>query len=228
MMAYIRTGKIDPVPDSFLSRAQIADKYYSSTLALLDYNNKYYGIPSNLSADQTRVLLVNDQIVNDAKVNLDDNQTMDDFIKDWQALTVVGTDGKMTRAGLGMVCAEPPYQFTSYLMEYGGSILTEDGKKAALNSDAGKKAFQFMMDLIEKYKVDSPDLTDFSCLGTGTAATSYRGTWFVPVLQADYPDFKYHFIKMPLPPGASVELWNGGSGWATFVPSNSANKDAAW
>lgn len=228
MMSYIRTGKVEAVPDSFASADAIRQKYYESSLALLDYNGKYYGIPANVSLDQTRVLLVDDNLVNAAGVNLDDNQTFDDFTKDWQALTVVDSSGTMTRAGLGMVCAEPPYQFTSYLMEYGGSILSEDGRKAALNSEAGHKAFQIMIDLVKKYKVDSALLTDFSCIGNGTAATSYRGTWFVSPILTDYPDFKWHFIKMPLPTGATTELFNGGSGWAEYVPSNSAHKDAAW
>jgi ABC-type glycerol-3-phosphate transport system substrate-binding protein len=228
MMAYIRTGKVDPVPESFITSEDMVNTYYESTLALLGYDGKYYGVPSNISLDATRVLLVNDAIVEEAGVDITENKTIEDWISDWQALTVTDSEGQITRSGLGVTCSDPPYQFTSYIMEYGGSVLTEDGKKAALNSEAGKKALQFMSDILNVYKIDNSLISDSVCVGNGLAASSYRGTWFYPVLKADYPDFTGSYHVLPLPPGATVDVFHGGSGWASYVPANSANKDAAW
>lgn len=227
MVGYIRTGLMDPVPDSLASAADLEERYYESTLSLLDFSDQYYGIPSNVAAGSTRVLLVNDDVVAEAGVDIEDNETFEDWTADWQSLTVADGDS-ITRAGLGQSCGQPADQFVSYLLEYGGSVVTEDGRTAAFNDEAGRQALTLLGDLTTGQRVDSSSITDFVCIPQGTAATGYRGTWVIPEYTRDFPDFNWHFELMPLPPGATEDVWQGGSGWATYVPASSENRDAAW
>lgn len=228
MVGYIRTGLMDPVPDSFGSADEIAERYYESPLSLLGFQDQYFGIPSNLAAGSTRVLLVNDDVVQEAGVDVGDNATFEDWVADWQALTVTDDGGAITRAGLGQSCGQPADQFVTYLLQYGGSLFSEDGRTAAFNDEAGRQSLQLLGDLVTKQRVDSPNITDFTCIPQGTAATGYRGTWVIPEYGRDFPDFNYHYELMPLPPGATEEVWQGGSGWATYVPAASENTEAAW
>ncbi len=228
MVPYVRKGLLSPVPDSVATTAQMAERYYAASLPMLQFNGKYYAIPSNVDSSCPSMVLINDSIVKEAGVNLDDNKTFDDWMADWKTLTKVDSSGKVTRAGLGVASYQPPYVFGTYIMQYGGSVLDETGHKAALNSEAGRKALQMLADLVKKYKVDSADLTDFSSVGQGTAAMTYRGSWFVPVLLADFPDLQWHFALVPPPPGATAQVWDGGSGWSTWVPAASKKQEEAW
>ena len=227
MVGYIRTGLMDQVPASTLSASEFPSRYYESTLSLLKYKNAYYGTPSNLAAGSTRVLLVNDKVVSDSGVDVSGNKTFEDWITSWKALTK-SSGGKITQEGLGQDCGQPADQFVSYLMEYGGSLYDSTGHKAGLNSAAGAKALGVLNDLTNTYQVNSTAITDFPCIPAGTAATGYRGTWVIPEYKKDYPALKYHYVLMPLPPGATQDVWQGGSGWATYVPKASKNKAAAW
>lgn len=227
MVGYIRTGLMSQVPEDILgSTEEIQERYYESTLSLLDFQDQYYGVPANIAAGSTRVLLVNDDIVDEAGINIDDNDAFEDWISDWQALTAADGD-TITRSGLGQSCGQPADQFVSYLLEYGGTVVSENGREAAFNSEAGRQALEVLGDLVNEYKVDSTSIADFTCIPQGTAATGYRGTWVIPEYERDFPDFNWHYELMPLPPGATEDLWQGGSGWATYVPE-SDNTDAAW
>lgn len=228
MTGYIRTGLMDPVPDSFGTADEIAERYYESPLSLLGFQDQYFGIPSNIAAGSTRVLLVNDDVVEEAGVDVEDNATFEDWVSDWEALTVTDEGGAITRAGLGQSCGQPADQFVSYLLQYGGSLFSEDGRTAAFNDEAGRQSLQLLGDLVTEQRVDSANITDFTCIPQGTAATGYRGTWVIPEYSRDFPDFNYHYELMPLPPGATEDVWQGGSGWATYVPASSENRDAAW
>lgn len=228
MVGYIRTGLIDSVPSSLGSPDQIANRYYTSTLSLLKYKDQYFGVPSNVAAGSTRVLLVNDAVVQAAGANIKNIRTFDDWITTWKALTKTDASGRITTEGLGQSCGQPADQFVSYLMEYGGSLMDPTGHTAALNSDAGKSALKLLGDLVSTHKVDSPQITDFNCIPQGSAATGYRGSWVIPEYKKDFPNFQWHYELMPLPTGATKDVWQGGSGWATYVPTAAKNKDAAW
>ena len=228
MTGYLRTNLIAQVPESVGTPQEIKERFFGSALSSLQFKDQYYGLPSNLAAGSTRVLLMDQKALSDAGVDPAANKTFEDWIATWQKLTVKDASGKITREGLGQSCGQPADQFVTYLMQYGGSLLSEDGKAAALNSDAALKALTLLGDLSSKYSVDSPQITDGTCIPQGSAATGYRGTWVLPDYQRDYPDFSYKYEVMPLPPGATVDAWQGGSGWANYVPKASNNQELAF
>jgi multiple sugar transport system substrate-binding protein len=225
---YILGDNFDPVPDSVFTKNQFADRYFPSTQAMVTFKNRFWGLPINVDSSGPPMLLVNDKLVSEAGVNIDSVKTWGELIKDWQALTVKDASGKVTRAGLGTACYQPPYLFGSYLMEFGGSMLDKTGHKAALNSSAGRKALQLLADYHKKYKIDNVEITDMSSVANGLAATVIWGPWIIPILERDFPNFKWHYVSIPYPEGSTQQVWLGGSGWALFVPKQSANKEEAW
>jgi ABC-type glycerol-3-phosphate transport system substrate-binding protein len=71
-------------------------------------------------------------------------------------------------------------EFESYLWGNGGSIISEDGKTATINSEAGVDALQKMYDLIYVHHVAPPPAGFDSWQGfsTGAVAALPTGTWF--------------------------------------------------
>jgi ABC-type glycerol-3-phosphate transport system substrate-binding protein len=71
-------------------------------------------------------------------------------------------------------------EFESYLWGNGGSIISEDGKTATINSEEGVDALQKMYDMIYTYHVAPPPAGFDSWQGfsTGVVAALPTGSWF--------------------------------------------------
>ena len=55
---------------------------------------------------------------------------------------------------------------------------SDDLKTACVNPDAGKKAMQWVLDLFDKYKVSTRDVTDrYKAFGTGQGGIFWTGPW---------------------------------------------------
>jgi ABC-type glycerol-3-phosphate transport system substrate-binding protein len=68
----------------------------------------------------------------------------------------------------------------SVLAQNGGSVLSEDGKKVVVNSEAGVQALQQAVDLVYKYKVSPPQagFDSWAAFAAGNLAVIPTGTWF--------------------------------------------------
>src|SRR6266478_1063292 len=55
---------------------------------------------------------------------------------------------------------------------------SEDLKKACVNPDAGKAAMQWVLDLFDKHKVSTRDVSDrYKAFGTGQGSIFWTGPW---------------------------------------------------
>lgn len=69
----------------------------------------------------------------------------------------------------------------SLLYQAGGQFLTDDAKKAAFNSEAGERAWQFLLDLVYEYKVAPENQFDLDKdFITEKCAILFDGPWWVP------------------------------------------------
>jgi ABC-type glycerol-3-phosphate transport system substrate-binding protein len=107
----------------------------------------------------------------------DENWTLDDFIRYAKAMTGVNAKGEQTYG-----FALPNFYFgtAGWLFANGGSMLTPDMKKGALDSPASIQVMQLFQDLIYKYKVAPvPDAqTDpISLLVAGKVGMIAAGRW---------------------------------------------------
>jgi multiple sugar transport system substrate-binding protein len=77
-------------------------------------------------------------------------------------------------------------------------VISADGKKATVNSDAGMKALQFMYDMIYKYHI-APDPSKgngYNAFQAGQIAIMPSGTWFRNVLVVQHPEIKWEAWPM--------------------------------
>lgn len=132
--------------------------------------------------------------------------TGDAFIKLAQSLTLdkngkhptdSGFDANnIVQYGTGIDWAR--VQFESWLFQFGGSVISADGKKATVNSEAGQQALQFMYDMIYKYHVapDPSKTNGYNAFQAGQIAIMPSGTWFRGVLVVQHPEIKWEAWPM--------------------------------
>ena len=108
------------------------------------------------------------------------------------------------------------------LYQYGGSIITEDGKRTNFNNEAGRKAAEFILNCLYKWEITDPDINQrYDYWLTGQGSMFYTGTWMVgsslkqkgmkfrtdvmPIL-GDKRAVQYEYSAFVLPYGDSDEV----------------------
>lgn len=143
------SGAIVPVSE-LLTEQERADIYEG----FLDYNKfagKLVTMPFNNSVP---MLYYNKDLF--AAAGLDPNKpptTWDELVKAAQALTKdTNNDGKPDQWGFN-THTDTHWYLSAMIMQNGGKILSDDGKRVVYNSPEGIEALQFWGDLVHKYKV---------------------------------------------------------------------------
>jgi ABC-type glycerol-3-phosphate transport system substrate-binding protein len=82
------------------------------------------------------------------------------------------------------------YLYQSIMFQYGGSVISPDGKKATINSPANVQALQAIVDLIYKYHVMPPPagFNSWGAYSGGTLAVINSGGWFLNNAKSTQPD----------------------------------------
>jgi ABC-type glycerol-3-phosphate transport system substrate-binding protein len=95
--------------------------------------------------------------------------------------------------------------YLSTLWQFGGSLMSEDGTTATINSEAGHKALQFWYDLIYKYHVaPAPAGQDaWQTFAAGRLGMMAEGSWVRNFLVYDNPDINW--TVWPLPQWGDVQ-----------------------
>jgi ABC-type glycerol-3-phosphate transport system substrate-binding protein len=164
------------------------DDVSKATLNGITYKGVIYGIPLD---NHGRGLWINDGAFK--KAGLDPNMTPPTTYEGWvdlfQKLTL-DKNGKNAAdpafdsknvAQWGYAVGEWPFvNWYSVLMQNGGTVVSEDGKKITVNSDAGVKALQQAVDLVYKYHVSPPStgFDSWAAFAAGNLAIVPTGTWF--------------------------------------------------
>lgn len=158
------------------------------TRAGMDYQGVTYGIPLD---NHGRGLWINKDAFKKAGVDptMTPPTTYEGWVELFQKLTL-DKNGKNAAdpafdaanvAQWGFTVGEwPRVNFIAALAQNGGSFGSEDGKTVTVNSDAGVKALQQMVDLVYKYHVSPPEagFDTWQGFGAGTVAVLPTGTWF--------------------------------------------------
>ncbi len=116
-----------------------ASKYIAANLyESLQYEGKQYAFPKRVN---TKVFAYNKELLAQAGVAFPGNEYgIDQFIKDAQAVAALGEG----------IFGSDPLWFGQWVYQFGGRVLEADGTPA-INSDAAKKAAQFIIDAVKTY-----------------------------------------------------------------------------
>ncbi|MBB6022295.1 alpha-1,4-digalacturonate transport system substrate-binding protein [Paenibacillus sp. JGP012] len=174
---------------------QFEDQFIDSLKPYYVMDNKLVAAPMDVTANG---LIYNKTLFDKAGVKVptspDDVWTWDEYIA---ALKQVMAKGG---ARYGMVWDVTPHRWSTLLYQNGGSILTEDGSAAAINSEAGVRSMEMFKQLhqdgIMPESVWLGGENPNNLFRSGTVATHWAGNWMINNYK-DITDFEWGVTYMP-------------------------------
>lgn len=200
-----------------------AKAFMKANLDSTTYKGKYYGVPWFA---ETRCLFVNVDMFREAGAKYP--TTHDELIEAGQKIVAkYGTGKGISLAGTN--AWDLIHNWAIILWGNGGSLLTQDNKKAAFNSDAGVTAMKWYVSLLEK------GIADKACaeynqpqadaaFTNGNVAMCYMGPFNIANIEQENPNLNYDVIEPPRGPKAKASF-SGGSN--LVILNSSKNKDIA-
>lgn len=164
-------------------------------------------------------------------------KTTSEFIQVCQKLT----DGK-TRWGLGIVAAKAPEASSTYVRlfpvfrSFGANFLEQKNGKwvAGFNNERGIEAIQFLTDLVVKYKVVPPGVTDMTYNDVRVAFANGRVSMFltpnnaVGQVLSDNPKMEGKVGAFLFPKSGSGDYSSLSTGTYMGILKTSKHKEEAW
>jgi multiple sugar transport system substrate-binding protein len=190
-------------------------------------SGKYYALPRNYVVS---LLYYNKNAFDKAGVKYpDESWDWNKLLAAAQQLTVKNSDG--TVAQFGFVSSPWHTMLDPLIRSNGGEVLSADQKSCRLTGPIAVKTIQFMVDLVQRYRVspnpaqlkeytvESPD-----AFKAGKVAMFITGSWAIASMR-DIKNFQWDVAMVPK--GSVKRVIYGGPD--TIVMSSSTkNKDAAW
>jgi len=116
------------------------------------------------------------------------------------------------------------WQFQPYLWQTGAGFLNKSNTAPTFNSDAGRKALQFLVDLINVDK--SATAGQWGAFDKGAAGMRIDGSWMVSGYRQNAP-FEFGTAMLPSPDGVSRATNMGGEQIMAFKGNKARNAAAA-
>jgi multiple sugar transport system substrate-binding protein len=141
------------------------------------YDNKLFMIPMDLMSLEPEVNL--DHV---KEAGLDPEKFPEDgnALIEWAKAMTKRDGNKVIRSGIMMTGSgvQPTVTWGIVAEQMGFMRASEDLKKACVNPDAGKAAMQWVLDLFDKHKVSTRDVSDrYKAFGTGQGSIFWTGPW---------------------------------------------------
>ncbi len=207
--------------NDFIAASDIdLDDFYPALLNVDRYGDQYFGLPVSTNNLE---LFINNELLEAAGLDPASPPATWDELAEMAAACadpdrgIVGME-LYTQPGEGLT-----WQFQVYLWQAGGEFLTEDLSSAAFNSEAGLRALQFWLDLIDS---GAYTLSDWGLFDQGQACMRMDGSWMVGIWAESAP-FEFSTAPMPYPPDGEPATNMGGE-HIFILAQDEAEQQAAW
>lgn len=206
--AFVEMGAYLPLDDIY--DEDLKAVIPKNLLAPYRYNGKLYGIPGNAA---TFSFWYNKEIFKKAGLDPNKPPTNWDELLEYAQQIVENTDAY----GIGLNLGRPE-DMTQLLL---GSLyysatntnFVDSTGRALFNSPEGIKAIQFMVDLVNKYKVTQPNPEEYTkgdlrlLFRDGKTAMTFDGPWIMSLLKevSDFSTAETCKFAIAAPPGSSIE-----------------------
>ena len=141
------------------------------------YDNKMFMVPMDLMSLQPEI---NIDHVKEAGLDPEKPPVDGATLIDWAKAMTKREGDKVIRSGIMMTGSgvQPTVTWGIIAEQMGFQRASDDLKTACVNPDAGKKAMQWVLDLFDKHKVSTRDVTDrYKAFGTGQGSIFWTGPW---------------------------------------------------
>ena len=148
---WAKGGKIALIPDSVMSAEELENNYYESALKNKKYEDKYYGIPSEINVESPS-LYVNMDILKQEGVELPKSwienngpASFSELLEVAEQLTQKDSGGQVTRSGLAYTYAQWEANFLSLILQHGGDYKDEANNQVHFLTEEGRKAAEMLL-----------------------------------------------------------------------------------
>jgi multiple sugar transport system substrate-binding protein len=220
-MPYLaNSGALAPLNDFIEASGIDMEDFYPALLNVNLYDGQYFGLPVSTNNLE---LYINNDLFEAAGLDPASPPTTWDELAE-AAVTCASPDQGIvgmelfTQPGEGLT-----WQFQVYLWQAGGEFLTDDLTQAAFNSEAGERALQYWLDLIDS---GAYVISDWGLFGQGQACMVMDGSWMVGIW-ADTAPFEFSVAPMPYPEDGQPATNMGGE-HIFMLAADEARQQAAW
>jgi multiple sugar transport system substrate-binding protein len=228
---FIEAGLLDPNPadiDQYLK----GGGWNKFLVDFVSLKGKTYGLP--LWEGSKASMYYNKAMFKEAGI-AEPPATFPDLVAAAQKLVKFDASGKMTRSGVSLRLSGQGSGIAEkfrYILEAAGAPLivqTPSGKyHNGFDNDGGRAALQFVVDAVQKYKIDDPKVQhDADAFVAGNTAMLFREAWVIGEIQGKNPSLDYGVAPIPkwTASGPYKMLLQP---WAVYVNGKSASKPAAY
>jgi multiple sugar transport system substrate-binding protein len=211
---WMSEGFLLPLDDYISRQGFDTSKFFPDYLSIFQQDGTTYGLPKD---GNTIAMAVNTDLVPNPPT------TMDELV---QVATSLKGQGKLK---VPMCLNASLDRGLAFLYAQGGSLLSDDGTTATIDSTESKAAVQWYMDLWKNgLGQTNTQLGDSWCgeaLGKGDVAITFEGGWLKGGMDA-FPNVKWKFVEMPTGSSGSKVTINYTGAYGIGV--DSVNQDQAW
>lgn len=221
ILDYADQEVVEPL-DDYMDDA-FKGRFFETFLTPSVVDGTTYGLPIAASA---RAMFYNKDLLEEAGYS-EPPASWDDLIEVSKAIKTLNKDG-VYGYGLQGKSTETDVYFYYPMWSYGGTILTEDGL-SGVNTDAGKKAMEIYMTLINE-GLTQPGVTDYqradieNLFKQGKLGMVITGPFLSNQLKEQAPDLNYGLAAVPS--GTTTATYGVTDSIVMF--ENSEVKDEAW
>ncbi|RLQ97442.1 extracellular solute-binding protein [Falsibacillus albus] len=214
---YVKQGYLQPIPQDFMSTADIEKKYIPMIQAS-KIDDQYYTLPI---AVRSLALFWNKELFKKAGLDPDTPpKTWDELIAYAKKLTIRKDNGKLEQEGFAWdVNGQGYHAFEEVLLrQWGIEPFSEDGKEVQWNSDpAGLDAFTYWINMNKKDKIGEPNfLTDYNtAFKAGKAGMIIDGSFDIAAIK-EAAKFNWGVATLPVKAEGGLEA-NFGSFWTNGI-----------
>ncbi len=222
---YAAGGYVMPISDKMMGSGIKAEDYFPGAWGAGSYLGKIYAIPFDVGV--WALMYYNKDLFKAAGLNPEKPPvTWDEFLATAKKLTKGDKYGTAVWLGKGdaVQCMTDAFTFSA-----GGKIVSDDGKKALLNSPAGVAALNFWKAcaaVSPPGTVGRDEEEAFKLFTAGQVAMFFYGEWGQDSIATRAPNMNYGVANLPKPAkGTSIGTFGG---FNIGINSKCANKDLAW
>ena len=209
---YAKTGALF----SYGNKVSNPNDFFPALKASFTYNNQFYCAPKDWS---TLALVVNSDDWTKAGLTEADVPTT------WDQLAAVSK--KLTTGGRVGLTVDPTHSgLDEFLLQNGGTLISDDKKSAALDSPQNVQALTYVKGLLTSGVLKFPSTLgagwNGEAFGKNKAAMTIVGNWIDGAMKADFPKVNYKVYPLPAGPSGVKATNSFTNCWA--IPAKSANQ----
>jgi multiple sugar transport system substrate-binding protein len=226
---YVGSGVLEPLDDCISKAGVDMSNYRDSAVKAVTFNGKVYGMPQFFWVSNW---LVDDDLFKQAGL---DPANWD--VSNWDQISAANDallSKTKTKIGIDPKSSDNGDRFPMWVAAAGGSLLSDDGKTAQLDSQPVVDALTFAKKLIDahggltKFKDKLGQTGDFfgaeNEFKNNLEGAFPMQQWYLNVLAGATPDTKFTVVPFKSKQGQPVTMAEGD---ALAITANSKNKDAA-